>query len=255
MGLDASVMCQCFRLGLCSAPPVDASRLRLDEDGWLGLTSGTEAEQLAVDQWQHSACVHEDMVFYDADLSNWSGYRSFQQALEQAGWQHFPTLREYLPNSNDGSLSASAAGEALRELDRFHSLDLGKEIVLVNSQTGQVLYDYIAPCGGRFVFGGQTGVDVGFDPAGLVLVERDTERVLFRATRVEQIEHPDGQTTLIDRDTGQRYLGQVRVGDEGDRFLHTECRALDPEKFAFITRPLRALLEASLETGNPVRWC
>jgi hypothetical protein len=37
--------------------------------------------------------------------------------------------------------------------------------------------------------------------------------------------------------------------------LHVESRAVTPDDFAHVVGPLERLFRASLETGNPGRWC
>jgi hypothetical protein len=105
MGLDAFVSCRCWQDGLTTPPPVPRELIVYTEDG-LDLTipyDGNEDLYRDLDNWVHSgACGHEKMDQASVHVSNWTGYRLFQEALKAAGWQHFPTLQAYLPQSNGG---------------------------------------------------------------------------------------------------------------------------------------------------------
>src|SRR5262249_30333469 len=69
--------------------------------------------------WQDDGCPHEDMEQVAVRVSNWSGYRAFQQALSEAGCEHFPVLCAELPDGNGGQLAPNLAREALEELRYF----------------------------------------------------------------------------------------------------------------------------------------
>src|SRR5262249_7866310 len=148
-------------------------------------------------------------------MISWPSYRSFQQALARAGWEHFPTLSAELPNSNGGTTPAAAAPALLAELSLFAArADLGWTTVLVNTDTGEELHESIAAYGGEFIYG-HSGHDIGVDEDGFFIRRRTegTSREVFRARRVEQIP-PDlnsikpgdePMVEYVDLDSGRRY--------------------------------------------------
>src|SRR5215468_9378822 len=104
MGLDASVMCNCYARGLTTPPP-HREYVRVDTEGYLELDlpwESHQAEHLAFYQWRAGACAHENMEAACPRISNWAGFRMFQEALGLVGWERFPTLRAVLPEANGG---------------------------------------------------------------------------------------------------------------------------------------------------------
>lgn len=284
MGLDASVMCNCYHQELTLPPPVPRDLIEIDQEGYLSLTvpyDDNEELHAQFEQWKEHACVHSDMDFASVHISNWSGYRAFQQALAQIGWEHFPILKAELPNSNGGLTSATLATRALRELELFTDADLGSNTFLVNSETDEEIYEYIKGYGGVVILSGQAGIDIGFDEHGLFVVTRaEPCQELFRSMRFEQrlhepeltLSYKDGKIELIDLTTGQRFEGttaisgrtipwpdgrmqddQGRVCCEYPHFMHVEERKLAANHFSYILNPLTEIFQAAIATGNPVR--
>ena len=275
MPLSAVVMCNCFREGKTSplALPVD---LLVFEEGYVRLdlpVSNHEQEHRLFHAWLESCCPHPGFRRFNEYIQNWWGYRNFQQALERLGWQHFPVLKAELPETNDGLMSAASAAKALLELQYFkqHISDV-KNWFLVNSETGEVVHEYVACYGGIWSVT-QGMYNVSFDPQGFfVFTNTNPPREVFRAMRFEQI-LPDpklieaGQSEeveYVDLDTGQRFLCSMPIGDilwqEGTlklvapRYAHVEERNLSVANFSRILSSLTEALTASIETGNPIYW-
>src|SRR4051794_28231436 len=109
MGLDASVMCNCFRLGLTTEPPVARDWLQIDEEGYLGLKPENDSDEAyyRFHGWEQTCCEHPGMRFARESIANWAGFRLFQQALDHVGWDRFPVLRQELPEANGGKTEAA----------------------------------------------------------------------------------------------------------------------------------------------------
>jgi hypothetical protein len=140
VGLDAAVSCTCYREGRAISPFPE--HIIVNEDGWVELdwpTRGHEDEHDIFEEWLYSACEHPRMDFCQVRISNWGGYRSFQSALEETGWEHFPTLHTYLPENNGCHLPADASGTALEELETFRRICAATVPVLVNAETGDLV--------------------------------------------------------------------------------------------------------------------
>ncbi len=282
MGLDASVMCGCFAKGLTTDPPFPREWLRVDEEGYMHVVP--DHDRLAFSIWIQSCCPHPRFDYAWEHIANWSGFRLFQDAMERAGWERFPTLRAELPEVNGGLALPSASALALQELEEFRGLGaLGTNACLVDSTTGEALYEHIGPYEGIFILDGRTGVDVGVGEFTFFIRDRETGVDLFRSARFRQTLldhdlHPyddePGRVEYFDPDTGEKYTGRTAVSGEAipwpdgrmqdDRHrvrfdhpagLHVEAREIRPGDFAPILDPLARVFRASVETGNPVRWC
>ncbi len=264
MGLDATVRCRCWEDGTAAQAPCE---VRLDDEGYLEPLEGRFTE--AFSRWETSACPHEDMQLASERISNWGGYRLFQQALGDAGWEHFPTLRRTLPEANDGLLRSADAAACLEELDRFRDLYAGQETVLIDLDTRDELRSSVEVYGGLFILGGRSGVDVGFDAEGIFFCDRETEEELFRAKRIRQNRRPAPVGEVLyrfrDLDSERTFDSAQGISTDGPdpkapatrhpERLAVEQRPRTADDFAYAMRGLRAVFEASVQTGNPVRWC
>jgi hypothetical protein len=270
-------MCTCLANGRTTDPPVPRDWLTIDEDGNLCVRKEHSADGgwIGLYEWQETACPHPHMRLLSEDLANWSGLRAFQQALRQVGWERFPTLRSELPETNDGQMPASQAALARSELALFQSLDaLGKETFLVYAATGEAMHQRITFYAGVFMFG--DGYEAGLDPTAFFVRDPATGESLFRSAHFRQIRPsgcPDPEVAeLEDIDLGDKYQGHAAVrsmipwpdgrwqNDAGVcnfkllAELRVELRSIVPADFEYIVAPLLRLCEASVETGNPVRW-
>jgi hypothetical protein len=284
MGICASVMCTCWAAGLIEDPPF-VEHLRLDENGFLALDLPYETNPVQhrlFDQWFKTACDHREMEYANEHISNWSGYRSFQQVLATAGWDHFPALKAELPESNDGLTDAAAAAKMLEELNSFIELDnLGWQTVLVDTDTGQAVHEYLEAYNGVFHLGAD-GIDMGVGETGFFIWRRHGKSVreLFRSMRFEQNLLNRGLRKLVrrsaaefvDQESGERFRCREGIlhispwpdgrmqSDEGKFHIvyptrmHVTKRERRASEFDYIVFPLRRLCEAAVETGNPIRW-
>jgi hypothetical protein len=290
MGLDAFVSCRCWQDGLTTPPPVPRELVVCDEETRLDLTipyDGNEDLYRDLDNWVHSgACGHEQMDQASVHVSNWTGYRLFQEALKTAGWQHFPTLQAYLPQDNGGSLPAREAPRALAELQRFTSQTrLGTYTYLADEETGERLGEYVPAYRGVFCWDPHDK-NVGVDPAGLFVVDTRARppREVFRSPRCSQevigvtrtwrsklLRLPGARTgrsvtvRLTDASTARSVT--VRLSDpitrpDADpdparypRHLRVAAEPFTAGDFAAIVQALEEVLHAAIETGNPVIWC
>src|SRR5262249_11591067 len=170
MGLDAAVACRCYQQGRVVSPFPEQTII--DAEGCVELDwpyTGHEAEHDLFYTWTESACEHPRMNYCWVHLANWAGYRLFQEALSETGWEHFPTLNAHLPNANEGTMAAQAAVVALRELETFKQIYHGTQTVLVSETTSEVERTSIKSYDGIFLFGPR--YQVGFDSRGLFVRE------------------------------------------------------------------------------------
>src|SRR5215471_17512810 len=167
MGLDAFVRCRCWEEGNITSPPPFAELVRVGSEGLLELDlpwDENEGKHKEFEEWLRTCCAHPDMRQADEHISNWSGYRLFQQQLRTFGLELFPTLEEILPENNGGQAPAEKAAVALNELDIFCRQNFGESIELVDAGTGQTLQTYIESYDPRFLFSPEG--DAGVVPSG-----------------------------------------------------------------------------------------
>jgi hypothetical protein len=278
MGLDAFVSCRCWQDGVAAPPPVPRELITHGEDFQLCLSlpyEGHEDLHRDFDEWVlHRACGHENMEQASVRVTNWAGYRLFQAALAAAGWDHLPTLRAYLPQCNGGSLPAEAAPRALAELEWFTSdADLGTHTYLLDADTGERLDSYVPAYEGVFRWDGGQDKGVGVDPSGLFVLDTSAEppREVFRSLRCSQEVigvTPDGTGRLVrltDAGTSRSVtvaLSSPIFGSGGGpglarypRRLQVTAMPWTGREFAGVVAALREVLQAAVETGNPVSWC
>ncbi len=260
MGLDAFVHCRCWQDGL-TLPPVGP--VGFDEEGYLDwLVPRPEYTELddAFDSWKATGCAHEDMELVSERLANWAGYRLFQQALQSAGWSHFPSLKAELPSDNGGRMPAEAAALVLDELDYFEQRAvIDDEIVLVDEASSEVKLTYVAAYHGVLRLG--PGYRAGVDPEGFFVLDAEAEPpvTLFRSVRFRQRILADGQVEFSDEATTVRItmppIGGAPAAAGPPQWLRWETRNHSPADFDYIVQPLRRLCQAAVATGNPVMWC
>jgi hypothetical protein len=267
MGLDAAVPCTCFQQGRIVSPFPDHTIM--DEEGQLTLDfplRGHEEEYDIFEEWLHhgTVCEHPGMKYCKVHLSNWGGVRSFQAALEEAGWDHFPTLRAYLPEHNGGRLPASLAEAALEELKTFRGIYTGTVPVLVNAETGTLEREH-----GFAIYGGRSQDHseyvVGMDRDGVYVgVPSRPPQISFRSQYFEQrltSQQEDvlllGTYKVVLRDL---VTGETCVSPRAVTKVLKSCtmrvgrRTQRADRFTSILEPLEQILLAAVETGNPVGW-
>ncbi len=275
MGLDASVMCNCYREGKTTPCPFP-EHYSLDEEGFPALAlpyDGNEDKFDQFEEWLATCCEHPHMDYAAVFVANWKGYHSFVEALEQIGWQHFPTLKAVLPDRNHGLTTSEAAKAALEELHHFTSGENGlTKTFLVDSETNEPFAASAMAYGGMFGWNGRTGMSLGFDQDGFFIIDVwELNRELFRAKRFEQrilevesLDRPQ-QYEFVNLENDRRFVcstplklfvkdisGQLK--QTYPHFVHVEQRPIEVTYFSYIVQPLEYIFQASVETGNPVRW-
>lgn len=275
MGLDASVMCNCYQEGKTKPCPFP-DKFYVDEYGFPAVHLAVyDNEHISdqFDEWLSTCCEHPNMDHTVVYIANWKGYRSFVEALEGLGWENFPTLKAELPESNEGLTPADVAATALKELETFKTLTNSvQKVFLVNSDTQAVIEASAADQTHVFGLDGRTGLNIGVDENGFFVLDTwELNRELFRAMRFEQrVLESDGldkpqQYEYVDLDSDRRLVSSTPVrlfirselGDMKQEYpakMHVEKRGVNTAYFDYILEPLTTVFQAAVETGNPVRW-
>jgi len=288
MGLDAYVYCDCYREGKTTPFPLPHLKdyLIVADDGELRLNLDPHAHEddlETFDTWKQSACEHPGMMLWER-ISNWSGYRYFQQALEDIGMMNFPTLEDTLPEANAGHIDPTQSAKILTELTKFRKLAADRELpFLVNTTTDEVVYNYVEAYQGVFIWSRHYWL--GVDHKGFFIAKSpDRERrkelgglidesdMVFRSMRFEQRfldTQTDGMRRNVqyyDADTEALFTCDVPISDlsgsteksidvNQPQILHVETRKVNVSDYAFILDALERICKLSVAMGNPVVWC
>lgn len=275
MGLDAFVPCNCLKEGKTTPPPVDKEWIILDEEGYIHLNSEYSVDsdlEAKVDEWSYECCPHQFMHMSE-HICNWSGLRSFQQALIKLGIEHFPILGTQLPNVNGGSLGVESVEKALLELELFEqNIKTQSSLYLINAEDSQAIYEYIEVYGGRFLF--SKPHSMGFNVNGLYIIDSE-DNILFQSKRVTQKVYlypnwickfasifniklkPVRKVVWIDLDTGKQFYTRwgLSFNDAYPKELAIESRSVISDDYQYIIQSLRKIFQISVDTGNSVYWC
>lgn len=270
MGINATVMCNCYREGRARPCPVpehfyyDPSVTpSLDLD-----VAGHEEEHARFKSWLLEACPHPYMVYASEFISSWRGFRTFSDAVEELGVGQFPMLNAQLPGGDDGITIPRDSVLMLEEIALFEAKDsVMVQAVLVDTDRNVDISMGSHVLGGALTMDRVSGYDLGFDNQGFFVRDRwEGNRDLFRAMNVEQrLLHPEDLTVeYFDMDGGNSFrckvpFGKPDVGEDGVprmflQHFHVALRPTSPDRFAYILAPLKRILEASIEMGNPIRW-
>jgi hypothetical protein len=257
MGMDAYVRCNCWEQGKCSPPPVpvvaNGSFMNPVHRDDLSDEENDELAELVID-WQETACEHLMMDYAHEHIGTWSGYHHFCYGLERVGWNFFPSLHQELPQHNGGETYPENARKCVAELDVFERLiHLTTSTMLIDSENGETIHSYLTGFEEAYSWSNDKTLIFGFDPEGFFIRQADTQQALFRATRVEQREHPSG-VEYVNVDTEERFIAPSKAM-QNVRLLHVETRPSSIDDFKYQFEALKRVFQASVETGNPVNWC
>lgn len=273
MGYGAFVNCNCYKKGLVKTEPPYKQYLNPDdyEFVWdLDIPEEVEIEKAiemdaAFDEWKANACEHEDMKYVDEHLTNIAGMGQFKDAIHQLGGSTtFPVLTKYLPTSNDGTLPSEYAIHALEEVTSLGEAAIpGKHIVLHEEQTQTQLASCVAGSHSLFVLNGKDDTCYGIDQDGFFILQNcmTNARIVFRSNHFSQTKVAGNRYQLTDYKNGDIYVGEpLFLPKEGEShpfytFSITPKKTSVDEVFGNIIETLKRLLQASIETGNPVVWC
>lgn len=280
MGLDASVRCRCFEEGKLKPGPIPTDDLYIDEEGYLSSRKLDDAYkrydyrrylaryELLEDEfreWEETCCEHEDGEYCVEWVSNWAGCAQFSSLVKEAGGEEeFPLLSRLLPDGNGGIYPADKAAPTLVELDRFLKVvtDVDQWVLRV-LETDEKIWASTEGSAFTWMYGpsdevGMNGGKVFFAHEGMPFVETTH----FKQIPIGAPDHLGAQKMkIVCLDTGLETETFDSLGPEGAPKVEREFYVTN-EKAPFLfegkygtAERIRNLLVASIETGNPIRWC
>lgn len=280
MGLDATVRCRCFEEGKLKPGPVPMSDVYVDEEEYLSSRKlDAASKRLTYRQfdarygdlqrefmhWAESCCEHAGGDYCSEWVNNWAGCAKFESLVEDAGGEaEFPLLSKLLPQANGGTYPAEMAAATLTELDRFvEKISDVDEWVLCEAGSDTEIWTSTKEGSFTWMMGPydevrMTGGKVCFSHAGLPPVET----AHFKQVPLGKPSKGGCQRMeIFCLDTGATTETFDSVGPEGAPKIEREFYVTS-KKAPFLyegkywtAERIRNLLVASLETGNPIRWC
>ncbi|WP_251197449.1 hypothetical protein [Anaerotardibacter muris] len=280
MGLDATVRCDCFEKGLMRPCPVDIADIYVDGDGYLASRTLDEASRALdfrrflaryerleeeIDEWARNGCSHESGELCSERVGNIAACAHFKSLVKEVGGEEeFPYLSKLLPYSNGGIYPVEKALKTLEELNRFIDVVSNvNEWVLCDMETEEEVWSCTTHASFVWMLSydsriGMAGDRVFFAQAGKPVVE---------TTHFKQIPigHPDNQgcqpMRIVCLDTGAETYSFDSIGPDGSKKIEREFYVASKKApFLFegkywMAERIKNLLIASIQSGNPIRWC
>ena len=280
MGLDASVRCRCFEERKLIDPPVPYGDLYIDEDGYLWSKKLHDAHDRydyrrytarygeledRFMEWLDHPCEHEGGDYCSEWVSNIAGTAEFRDLVEELGGEEtFPFLSTMLPHGNGGLYPCDKAAATLDELDHFIKLlPSVNEWVLVTVDTNEEIWSGTDGS----VFPWIMGYSQVIGLKGRLVFFEDYQGNYHETAHFAQkpLSKPDNQGKVKVEircfDTDDVFVSYDGIAPEGGQVIEREFKTITKEApFLYngrygVAERLRNLLIASLETGNPIRWC
>ena len=133
MGLDATVFCNCFELGLLKTPPLTEWGVYVVPEGHRDCASDLTSERKdAFYAWSDVACEHEDGVALHHRIGNISGVAALREELSRAPEQFPLLLSKVLYNGTHAGdwldvPTVEALQPELKHLSGLHAQDVDGE--------------------------------------------------------------------------------------------------------------------------------
>jgi hypothetical protein len=273
MGLDAIVLCNCWRDGCVRPPPVSRELIRV-EASHLVLTlpyEGNEELTDAFERWKNAddLCEHGTLAAAAEWISNWGGVGSLRRAFESVGALHLPTLVGLLPTVNGGEVTPAEAQRALDEIPVFR--ERCRQVVweLVDELSAEPVARDLPAEGRHLMSGGGDPFVLCGGPMGLYFLRAPSSPggaypvgaeapAEFCSAHFEQVTTEDG-ALYRDLASGATFHSRHVLGPRGaagslpGRYVVGE-RVMTAADFVDILGRLQTVLRGSVETGNSLYW-
>lgn len=276
MGFNAFVICRCYQDGKTEEPP-GKEYVKFDSDGlYIDVPNNIDKEQRweledKFDKWRSSACPHKEMELCCEHLSNNQGMYDFiNMLIEKKG---YPILSECLPRVNGGMMLPEQAKDCRDELERLESMDLSQiKIQLHEVFTPKLLMDVDKDHNRTFILTAYNKRNCVLSEDGFIITENKTKSdgetlryIVFQSKHftVQKVRkfffNKKPLFRYTDIDTGKRYECDINLDSENlspsKEFVVSETALKIIDEYSYIIEPLRKLIRASLDTGNPIHWC
>ena len=276
MSYSAYVVCECHKLGKTIEPP-HKEFLRFDEEGlYLDIPDYLrEKDEDAFfqmysdfDEWERTACEHEEMKLADEYLSNISGMGAFRYVVNELGGEDkYPILTKYLPTANGGILPNEFAQQALEEITLLENeKTIEEKVLLIEKSTKSLIVSVSSDTYQLFIFTAQNKNNYGIDKDGFFIIENVKENdkilsyVMFRSNNFIQKVISKDTYKFTDKESDTSFecsASLYSIEGEGTidyEFEITKEKVGIAEEYDYMIVPLKKLLNASIISGNPIHW-
>ncbi len=264
MGYDAYVRCNCYKEGKTVPPPYEEHVKEDLEFYYLDLYWKThKKENEAFSNWIQNACPHEDMEICSERLANISGMSQFRSLIKDRGEKNYPTLKEHLPQSNGGHLEVDLAYKMKEELLRLSDEEtLIESYNLIEESSKRIISSTRLNKKFTFGFGKKNVFSISreafqihhfTDIFGIKIKELEFSSTLFTVTKIEEKKY-----LYEDAISKKRFICDFSIIPDGNQehysFKVKKGKLPIKKEYSYIIEPLLKLLEASIETQNPIIW-
>ncbi len=273
MGYDAFVICTCYQEGKTTEPP-HKEFLRFDQEG-LHLDVPSELwdqnkeivlqMHAAFNKWLATACKHKDMRQISQRLANITDMAWFRQIIEILGGSTaYPTLTQYLPNTNCGILPSSAAQQALDELFLLENEQSTEKIITLSEiSTNRTIFSINAEDHEVLAYTNYNGKKqtYGLSKNGFYIGEHGQSAYSVMFQSKDFIQKPVSKGYLfIDIPSGRNFTAVKEIYPYSEnpkkdyKFKVKAKRVLVADRYQFLISSLKQLAKVSIASGNPVHW-
>lgn len=272
MSFSAYVVCDCYQKGKIPPPP-HKEFFKFDENGIYLDIPEEHCENASemyeeFDNWKMNACEHEDMELISESLCTNLGMFLFREFVQVVGGEKkYPILTKYLPEANGGILPAEFAKQALDELLRLEQEPYEEEETqLRENESNDLLAFTRSDRNFPFIYTAYMEYVFLIDKEGFHIlhnVQEGDETIPYIAFQSKKfIQHPlsEDQFLYVDMETGDSFESSTSIYPIGetptkDYVIKVVSEILKPaERYSFLIESLKKLLEASMQTGNPIHW-
>ncbi len=270
MGYNAFVHCNCYKDGKTSIPPYKKF-VRYNEETGLYLDIPHKVKKYndayemenAFWNWKKNACPHDDMELVSVRLCNVSGMAEFEYAIEQKGGKHkYPILTKYLPGSNDGIVPSAYAYDMLNEIYLFENEKTEEDkLILFEKTTNSYVSSMFLNVENEFIKYEENIYFLLYEDAFTITQLRDLKnhKIVFQSKNFTQTKISEFSYNFTDKETGKNFVTNFPLYETDDlntlEFAFKKETLLFTYEYNYMIKALKQLINASIETGNPICWC
>lgn len=256
MGYDAFVVCNCYENNKLKKKIPFSEFVKNNQEGlWLDLSwEGNEDKHEQFDNWKfREACEHEDMLICCEHLSNIRGMGLFREAISKLGKDKYSTLLRHLPEVNGGFLESKDAAKFLQDLEQLESENPHQQMIVLTSINNEIIHKCYED--GPLVFAWSGEFKFSLDKNGFSIQKKSSK--IFQSKKFEAYQKGQ-QVYYIDKLRDNQVVAPLFIGEDLNKKHNDFSADLDDfyflDEYSYIIIPLKRLMKASIETGNPVIW-
>lgn len=177
-------------------------------------------------------------------------------------------MNKFLPTANGGILPAEFASEALNELTEFEIERVSENrTLLFEKSTNELIASVNSDTYLIFFFTAFNKYNYGIDKYGFIILENINENSqevsyeIFRSKKFIQKYISKDKFGFIDKKTNNSFICNIGLNphesnpEKDYEFIIKEENVKVSNEYKYMIEPLKKLILASIESGNPIHWC